>query len=420
MSLINVQSIDVALNATLACAPAALGALQLGCVTSASAYSRERGLKVSPTARTIYTTTTTASLSVPIHSRWRVDPWKQPATLSVRAWLSAQSRSLSTATLPGADAPLNEVVDAVLSCAAKGPADGAEPGVLAQLAHCASRKALELSPEQIRNLLVSFAQLQYYNIPFKSAMADAIVDKMHQFDPDTLADAAWAFGQAEYYDYDLLTHLIPYLKENAGRFDASSMAKMLWLFGRAGYRDDVLMDMMHDVALKLSDKMDSTSLAEVVFAEAQMGWADQRVQALVADYALDNIQAFDPSSLAKMAYGMTSVGYEDDQLYAAICERAVELMAELAPPQVALIMWALGEQAYWHKPFLAAIANSYLPGNMSSFTPQQLQTVVVAFNKLGYSSPAVAAAAMELSATLPALAPEYPGAEDTAASAVLR
>ena len=40
MSLINVQNIDVALNATLACAPAALGALQLGCVTSASAYSR--------------------------------------------------------------------------------------------------------------------------------------------------------------------------------------------------------------------------------------------------------------------------------------------------------------------------------------------------------------------------------------------
>ena len=54
-----------------------------------------------------------------------------------------------------------------------------------------------------------------------------------------------------------------------------------------------------------------------------------------------------------MAYGMTSVGYEDDQLYAAICERAVELLPELDPPQVALIMWALGEQAYWHKPFLA-------------------------------------------------------------------
>jgi hypothetical protein len=57
---------------------------------------------------------------------------------------------------------------------------------------------------------------------------------------------------------------------------------------------------------------------------------------------------------------------------------------------------------------------------MSSFTPQQLQTVVVAFNKLGYSSPAVAAAAMELSSTLPPLAPEFPGAEDTTASAVLR
>jgi hypothetical protein len=65
-------------------------------------------------------------------------------------------------------------------------------------------------------------------------------------------------------------------------------------------------------------------------------------------------QAFDANSLAKMTYGLTSVGYEDDQLYGAICERALEVLPELEPAQVALIMWAMGEQAYWHKPFLAS------------------------------------------------------------------
>jgi hypothetical protein len=48
-------------------------------------------------------------------------------------------------------------------------------------------------------------------------------------------------------------------------------------------------------------------------------------------------------------------------------------------------------------PPCAAVADSYIPDHQGRFTPQQLQVLVVAFNKLGFSSPAVAAAALQLS-----------------------
>lgn len=64
----------------------------------------------------------------------------------------------------------------------------------------------------------------------------------------------------------------------------------------------------------------------------------------------------------------------------------------------------------------AAVADTYMPKHIESFTPQQLQTSVVAWNKLGFTNPAVAAAAVRLSEVLPHLAPEFPEAETTAAS----
>jgi len=54
------------------------------------------------------------------------------------------------------------------------------------------------------------------------------------------------------------------------------------------------------------------------------------------------------------------------------------------------------------------VANEYMPNNIMAFTPQQLQTAVVAWNKLGYSNPAVAAAAVRLSEVLPHMAPQFP------------
>lgn len=63
----------------------------------------------------------------------------------------------------------------------------------------------------------------------------------------------------------------------------------------------------------------------------------------------------------------------------------------------------------------AAVADSYMPSRLESFTPQQLQTAVVAWNKLGFTNPAVAAAAVRLSEVLPHLAPEFPEAETAAA-----
>lgn len=83
-----------------------------------------------------------------------------------------------------------------------------------------------LTPEQIRNLCVSFAKLGYFNTQFKSVMADAVIDKLGQFDPALLSDTAWAFGEAMYYDYDLMANLHAYLKTNAPSFDASGMAKV--------------------------------------------------------------------------------------------------------------------------------------------------------------------------------------------------
>lgn len=87
-------------------------------------------------------------------------------------------------------------------------------------------RARELTPEQIRNLCMSFAQLGYFNTQFKSIMADTVIEKIGQFEPAVLADTAWAFGEANYYDYNLMSTLLPYLKTNIANFDAGSMAKV--------------------------------------------------------------------------------------------------------------------------------------------------------------------------------------------------
>eukprot|EP00882_Tetradesmus_deserticola_P001992 GHRQ01002137.1.p1 GENE.GHRQ01002137.1~~GHRQ01002137.1.p1 ORF type:complete len:312 (+),score=114.65 GHRQ01002137.1:122-1057(+) len=195
--------------------------------------------------------------------------------------------SASACASTAAGVSLSDVVAQVQSCVAR---SNTEAGVLSQLADCAVNRASELSPSQIRNLTVSFAQLGYFNTHFKRVMADTIVDKLHQFEPAELADTAWAFGEAQYYDYHLLSNLLPYLKHNIQRFDASGMAKMLWAFARFGYQDEALLELMHDIALKLQAHCNSKSLADVVYAVAQLGWADSRLHSLVAEYAMDNIQ----------------------------------------------------------------------------------------------------------------------------------
>lgn len=100
------------------------------------------------------------------------------------------------------------------------------PNPYLQLAECAMGHASELTPEQVRNLCVSFAKLGYFNTQFKSVMADAVIEKLGQYDPALLADTAWAFGEALYYDYDLMTNLHTYLQANADKFDASGLAKV--------------------------------------------------------------------------------------------------------------------------------------------------------------------------------------------------
>lgn len=57
-----------------------------------------------------------------------------------------------------------------------------------------------------------------------------------------------------------------------------------------------------------------------------------------------------------------------------------------------------------------------MPARLEAFTPQQLQTAVVAWNKLGFTNPAVAAAAVRLSEVLPHLAPEFPETETATAA----
>jgi hypothetical protein len=57
-----------------------------------------------------------------------------------------------------------------------------------------------------------------------------------------------------------------------------------------------------------------------------------------------------------------------------------------------------------------------MPANIADFTPQQLQICVKAWNKLGFSNPSVAAAAMRLSDILPHLAPDFPDGMAAAAA----
>jgi hypothetical protein len=64
----------------------------------------------------------------------------------------------------------------------------------------------------------------------------------------------------------------------------------------------------------------------------------------------------------------------------------------------------------------AAVADQYMPANMADFTPQQLQIAVKAWNKLGFTNPSVAAAAVRLSELLPHLAPDFPDGMAAAAA----
>ncbi|KAF8071091.1 hypothetical protein HT031_001173 [Scenedesmus sp. PABB004] len=333
-------------------------------------------------------------------------PLPRPAPLS-----RGFAASAAAASAP-AELDLSDVVAQVQTCAADKSTD---TGELAQLAERAMARAGELSPEQIRHLCVAFAQLGYFNTQFKSIMADAVIDKLDQFDAAVLADTAWAFGEAQYYDYDLLSHLLPYLKSNLQDFDASGMAKMLWAFARFGYQDETLIDMMHDCAVKLQANCNSKALAEVLVCSAQMGWADPRLHGLVAEYAADNIQDFDAAGLAKLAYGLASVGYDDAALYGAITRAAAGALPGMSPQEVSMILWACGEQGHLCDAFMSAVVETYLPAKLAAFSPEQLQTAVKAWNRLGFSGhPAVAAAAARLSELLPHMAVD---AADVAAAA---
>lgn len=381
----------------------ALGNYGLSCLLPASLRALEHlaaGARITrsiSTAQRASTGLAFSSCSAPAaaaaHGAWRRLP---PYT---------RGFSASACSSVAADASLSDVIAQVQSCVAT---SNKETGVLSQLADCAMNRAGELSPDQIRNLTVSFAQLGYFNTQFKSIMADAIIEKLEHFDPAVLADTAWAFGEAQYYDYDLMSTLLPYLKSNIQKFDASGMAKMLWTFARFGYQDETLMDMMHDIALKLQANCNSKSLAEVVYAMAQLGWADSRLHSLVAEYAMDNIQDFDSQGLAKLAFGLAAVGYDDTALYTAITQAATAQLEGMSPADVSMILWACGEQGHLCDKFMSAVADQYMPANMEYFSPQQLQIAVKAWNKLGFSSPAVAAAAVRLSEVLPHLAPDFP------------
>jgi hypothetical protein len=137
--------------------------------------------------------------------------------------LSLSAAAAAAAAASPEPVSADDVVARVLSCAA---ANNTETGVLSQLAECATSHANQMSPEQLRNLAVSFAKLGYFNTHFKSVLADAVIAKLEQFPPAVLADTAWAFGEALYYDYDLMSCLHAYLQEHAADFDASGLAKV--------------------------------------------------------------------------------------------------------------------------------------------------------------------------------------------------
>lgn len=280
--------------------------------------------------------------------------------------------------------------------------------LLMSLARDAGARAAsgQLSPHQIRDLCVAFADLGFFDVGFKSAMAEAIIPKLSTFEPTVLADTMHAYGMAQYYDFELMREAVSYLKANADRFDATGLAKMLWSFGRCGFQDDALMSVMHDVAEKLADSCDSTSLADVVYAEAQMGWADQRLAELVADYAADNIETFDASSLNRLLAGLASVGYDDDDLAKAAGRHACTLLetGAMSPKQLVPLLWAFGLQGHYHQGLMAR-AEALLESSdiVDALTPDELHVLVDAFNNLGCHGPGITSAAARLNRETPTI-----------------
>lgn len=223
-----------------------------------------------------------------------------------------------------------------------------------QLAECAMGHASDLTPEQVRNLCVSFAKLGYFNTQFKSVMADAVIEKLGQYDPALLADTAWAFGEALYYDYDLMTNLHTYLQSNADKFDASGLAKVR---RPVAHPQDMLCHVVvrtagfaatavrlvppptrqgqscsgHSTRTNLRALLcrraaccHRTRQRQMLWTFGRFGYQDQFLMDMMHEIALKLQADCNGKALADVVYAMAQLGWADARLHTLVAEYAMD------------------------------------------------------------------------------------------------
>lgn len=266
-----------------------------------------------------------------------------------------------------------------------------------------------LPPSQLAALLPALARTGLSDRAFRDAACAALLARLDDLAPSELSDAAFALARGLGHDHQLLAAVVDRAARDPSAFCPASLSKILWACARLSYAHDALPALLEQVVEACCGAPESaTAVAELAFAAGTLDWADDRLHDALATYARTHPKVFDGHAIAKLLSGLVGVGVDDAPLFGMLAERAAELAArgELAPSDAARLCWALGEGEVWSPVLMNALSRHMLEGGLDAFTASELQMIVRAANKLGFCSPAVAAAAARLTdRLLPCLEP---------------
>jgi hypothetical protein len=291
------------------------------------------------------------------------------------------------------------------------PPTAALPALRALAADLAAAVPL-LAPSQLAALLPPLARAGLSDRAFRDAACAHLVARLDELSPPELADAAFSLARGLGHDHALLSAVVARAARDPPAFPPPCLSKILWACARLSFQHDALPALLESVVARcVGTQGGAEAVAELAHCCGALDWStDDRLHAALAAYASAHADAFDGHGLAKLLAGLVEVGYDDAPLFERLAARAAEHAArgELKASDASRVAWALGERGVWSAPLMAALSDHLLspPARLAAFTPQELQAVVRAANKLGFCSPAVASAAAALTdRLLPCLEP---------------
>ena len=158
------------------------------------------------------------------------------------------------------------------------------PEVWVALGRNATRRAAELGPQDIANLLWAFASIRYRARPlFRALAAAAALQPDGAFKPQELSIVAWSLASMAHAEPGLFERLAPEAARLAPRMSPQNLSNTLWAYAKAGHRAPGLFAALGRQAAARSGALSSQNIANVLWALATASSADSRV--LAADEA---------------------------------------------------------------------------------------------------------------------------------------